>query len=172
MIQAEDCRYFFNSAQHAPAPAGFPGEWIDLAADPSAAHRLIRLGVSPRTDLPAVTVEEAGGKLRVLGVRLSPEEALALAGGEGIGGDDLLVFGTTWCADCRRAKRILEEAGAPFDEVNLDQDPKAEALVLARSGGRRVVPTLLVGERVWLFNPAATRLQRFAESIGQIATPA
>lgn len=172
MTQAEDCRYFFNSALHAPAPAGFPGEWIDLAADPSAAHRLIRLGVSPRTDLPAVTVEEPGGKLRVLGLRLSQEEALALAEGEGLAEESLLVYGTTWCPDCRRAKRILEEAGTRFHEINLDQDPKSEALVLARSGGRRVVPTLLVGDRVWLFNPAAARLQRFADSVGQIAAPA
>ena len=79
MIQAEDCRYFFNSVQHAPPPAGFPGEWIDLAADPSAAHRLIRLGVSPRTDLPAVTVDDVELPLHVnLGLRTDVERALAM----------------------------------------------------------------------------------------------
>ncbi len=168
MTQAQDCRYFFNSTLHTPAPAGFPGEWIDLAADPSAAHRLIRLGVSPRTDLPAVTVEEPGGKLRVLGLRLTSEEALALAAGKGVAGESLRVFGTTWCPDCRGAKRILADVGTSFDEVNLDLDPKAEALVLARSGGRRVVPTLLLDDRVWLFNPAPARLQRFAGSLGSL----
>jgi len=37
--------------------------------------------------------------------------------------------------------------------VDIDRDPRAEALVMRRSGGRRVVPTLLFDGRLWAFNP-------------------
>lgn len=167
MTDGQDRRYYFNSAYHQAPPADFPGEWIDLSRDLSVAHDLIRLGISPRSDLPAVTVEEAGGKLRVLGLRLTPEEALRLAAGDDPGvrleqaATAPTVYGTGWCPDTRRAKRVLEEAGVDYDEVNLDEDPVAEALVLARSGGRRVTPALLFGDRVWLFHPDVRRLGAF-----------
>jgi mycoredoxin len=71
-----------------------------------------------------------------------------------------VIYSSAWCSDCRRAKRVLEEAAAPFDEVSIDQDAGAEAVVLARSGGRRVVPTLRFDDRVWAFNPAPPVLRR------------
>ncbi len=55
---------------------------------------------------------------------------------------------------------MLEEAEAPFAEIDLDRDRAAEALVLERSGGRRVVPTLRFDDRVWAFNPAPPLLRR------------
>lgn len=173
MHQSLDCRYFFNSRLHPAPPADLRGEWIDLARDPSAAHELIRLGISPRSDLPVLVAAEAGGKLRLLGLRLAPDEARALAdgrwrangeaGGEGAAdGDDAAVrlYASTWCADCRTAARLLDEAGQPYEEVNVDEDPEAETLVLMRSGGRRVVPSLLVDERLWAFHPGPVLLRR------------
>jgi hypothetical protein len=44
--------------------------------------------------------------------------------------------------------------------VDIDRDAGAEAMVVQRSGGRRVVPTLRFGERVWAFNPAPPLLRR------------
>ena len=72
----------------------------------------------------------------------------------------MLVYSSSWCPDCRRAKRVLEEAEAAFSEIDIDQDRGAEALVLERSGGRRVVPTLRFDDRVWAFNPAPPLLRR------------
>lgn len=152
MGAALDRTYYFNSRFHPAAPPGV-GQWVDLARDPSAAHGLIRLGISPRHDLPALLLSEAGGKLRVVGVRLSAEEALRLAAGRGVDGGAVTVFSSTWCPDCRRAKRVLAESGVSFREVIVDEDLTAEALVLERSGGRRVVPTLRFGDRVLAFNP-------------------
>lgn len=163
MPEPLDCRYYFNSRFHPAPPPELTGEWIDLAHDPSAAHQLIKLGISPRTDLPALTLEQRG-KLRVLGLRLAPDEALALARGGGVPRADLRLYSAAWCADCRTAKRVLEESGLTYDEINLDEDATAEAMVLARSGGRRVIPTLLFGDRLWLFNPGAQLLRRWLES--------
>jgi len=154
-----DCQVYYDSTLHA-APPSSCGERIDLASDPEAAGQLTRLGLSPQSDLPAVLLTEAGGKIRILGVRLTGEEAATLASGAGIHASTLTIYSSDWCPDCRRAKRVLEEAEAPFEEVDIDRDPGAEAMVLAKSGGRRVVPTLRFDDRVWAFNPDPPLLRR------------
>jgi glutaredoxin len=162
MYQNLDCQVYFNSTQQ-PPPVLHCGEPVDVAADPAAAHQLIKLGISPRHDLPAVLLREPGGKIRVVGLRLSPEEAARLAGGEGFPTSRRLVYSAAWCPDCRRAKRVLDEAETSYDEVDIDRDPKAEATVLERSGGRRVIPTLLFDDRLWAFNPDPPLLRRLLD---------
>ncbi|HEV2853626.1 MAG TPA: glutaredoxin family protein [Thermoanaerobaculia bacterium] len=154
-----DCHVYYHSQRHKapPAECGHP---VDLAAEPEAAEQLAQLGISPERDLPAVLLTEPDGKIRIVGVRLTSEETAKLAGGHGIHAESLVVYSSDWCPDCRRAKRVLEEAEAPFDEVNLDGDIVAEAMILQKSGGRRVVPTLRFGDRVWAFNPAPPLLRR------------
>jgi len=93
-------------------------------------------------------------------VRLTPEETAQLAAGQGIGAGRLIVYSTSWCGDCRNTKRVLQEAAAPFAEIDLDRDRGAEAMVLQRSGGRRVVPTLQFDGRLWVFNPPPPLLRR------------
>jgi mycoredoxin len=159
MQQNLDCQVYFNSHEQAP-PLLSCGEPVDVAADPAAAHQLIKLGISPRHDLPAVLLREPGGKLRVVGLRLSPEEAARLATGAGFPTTQRRVYSSAWCPDCRRAKRVLDEASVGYEEVDIDRDPRAEATVLERSGGRRVVPTLLFDDRLWAFNPDPPLLRR------------
>lgn len=133
---------------------------VDLATEPDAAQQLSRLGISAERDLPALALAEPGGKVRLLGLRLSGAEIARLVEGKGMPAERLVVYSSSWCPDCRNAKRVLHEAETSFDEVDIDQDPAAEALVLERSGGRRVVPTLRFGDRLWAFNPAPPLLRR------------
>jgi mycoredoxin len=170
MAEAVDPRYFFNSRQHSAPRTSFSGAWIDLASDPSSAHELIRLGVSPRRDLPALTLAEPGGRLVLLGTRLTPGEAERLADGSRapLGGSvaragegPAVLYGAAWCWDCEKLRELLERRGRAFEEVNVDHDATAEALVLARSGGRRVTPTLVLDDRIWLFNPPERLVERF-----------
>jgi mycoredoxin len=67
--------------------------------------------------------------------------------------DEITMYSTSWCGDCRRAKRFLKERGIPFAEVNIDEDPDAEDLVLSVNEGRRKVPTMKVGERFFACSP-------------------
>ncbi|HKI04180.1 MAG TPA: glutaredoxin family protein [Thermoanaerobaculia bacterium] len=159
MSQSLDCHIYYDSQRHAvpPSECGHP---IDLNAEPEAAEQLAKLGLSPESDLPAVVLTEPDGKIRIVGVRLTSEETARLATGAGIHGTSVVIYSSDWCPDCRRAKRVLEEAEAPFDEVDIDRDAGAEAMVLQRSGGRRVVPTLRFDDRVWAFNPAPPLLRR------------
>lgn len=66
---------------------------------------------------------------------------------------DITVYCTTWCADCRRAKQFLRERGVEFHEVNIDEVPEAEELVVRVNRGRRKVPTLLVEGRYFACSP-------------------
>lgn len=159
-----NCKFVFNSAhQHVDPPSS--GFAVDLARDPSSAHQLIKLGISPRKDLPAVLLTDAGGKLRVMGLRLSEQEADELIRGRVPESDRLLMFSATWCQNCRRAKQMLDEAGIAYEEIDLDTDLMAEALVIERSGGRRVVPTLRFDERIFVFNPDPGLLHRLLDSV-------
>ncbi len=63
------------------------------------------------------------------------------------------MYCTSWCGDCVRAKRFLRERGVSFSEVNIDEEPDAEDLVLSVNKGRRKVPTIKVGERYFACSP-------------------
>ncbi|MGD0955440.1 MAG: glutaredoxin family protein [Candidatus Acidiferrales bacterium] len=63
------------------------------------------------------------------------------------------IYGTTWCADCRRAKQFLRERKVAFREVNIDEAPDAEELVLRVNNGRRKVPTIEVDGRYFPCSP-------------------
>jgi glutaredoxin len=67
--------------------------------------------------------------------------------------DLITIYSTTWCADCRRAEIFLKERGIGFQEVNIDEDPDAEELVLKVNQGRRKVPTLEVAGRFFACSP-------------------
>jgi glutaredoxin len=159
MSQSLDCHVYYDSTRHQEPPAEC-GSRVDLAAQPQAAGGLAQLGISAESDLPAVLLTEPDGKLRLAGLRLSGEEAVKLAAGQGIQTESLVVYCSAWCPDCRQTKRVLENAEARFAEVDIDRDLGAEAVVLQRSGGRRVVPTLRFDDRVWAFNPPPPLLRR------------
>jgi glutaredoxin len=70
-----------------------------------------------------------------------------------MGMENITIFCTSWCVDCRRAKKFLQERGVDFSEVNIDEEPDAEDLVLQVNEGRRKVPTIKVGERYFACSP-------------------
>jgi len=63
------------------------------------------------------------------------------------------MYSTRWCCDCRRAKNFLRERGVDFREVNIDDAPEAEEIVLKANAGRRKVPTLEVEGRYFSCSP-------------------
>lgn len=67
--------------------------------------------------------------------------------------NDLVMYSTPWCPDCRRAKTFLRERGVAFREINVDQDADAEELIMRVNDGRRVVPTFEVDGRYFSVSP-------------------
>jgi len=71
--------------------------------------------------------------------------------------EQITVYCTHWCPDCRRAKAFLKERGVDFREVNIEENEDAEEIVLQANHGKRRVPTFQVGGRYFAcspFNPA------------------
>ena len=65
----------------------------------------------------------------------------------------ITIYCTSWCCDCRRANQFLRERGVAFREVNIDEAPDAEELILRVNGGRRKVPTIEVEGRYFACSP-------------------
>jgi glutaredoxin len=63
------------------------------------------------------------------------------------------MYGTRWCCDCRRAKKFLKDRGVSFREINIDETPGAEGIVLKANDGRRKVPTIEVDGRFFACSP-------------------
>lgn len=67
--------------------------------------------------------------------------------------EPIIMYSTTWCPDCRRAKSFLKDRGIEVREINIEDDPDAEDLVLRVNNGRRKVPTLQIGDRFFSCSP-------------------
>jgi glutaredoxin len=79
------------------------------------------------------------------------------------------MYSTSWCGDCRNAKRFLNESGVEFSEIDIDQNAAAAQQVIEWSGGRRVIPTfhILTADQnnpIILHNP---KLQVLSEVLQQ-----
>jgi glutaredoxin 3 len=60
---------------------------------------------------------------------------------------DIVVYSTGWCPYCDRARALLERKGAAFREIKVDEDATARDAMLKRTGGRRTVPQIFIGDR-------------------------
>jgi len=67
--------------------------------------------------------------------------------------EPITMYSTAWCPDCRRAKNFLKERGVSFREVNIEEDPAGEEIVIKANDGKRKVPTLEVGGRYFACSP-------------------
>ena len=70
----------------------------------------------------------------------------------------IVVYGTTWCGDCRRSKRLLDRHGIPYVWVDIEEQPEAASLVERINGGRRSVPTIVLGDGQVLVEPSDRQL--------------
>lgn len=57
---------------------------------------------------------------------------------------EIVLYTTTWCGYCVRAKSLLRRKGAAFREVNVEEVPGAREEMEARSG-RMTVPQVFIG---------------------------
>jgi len=66
---------------------------------------------------------------------------------------NLRVYTTSWCPDCRQAKRFLEENKLPYEEIDIEADLRAAKFVKQANSGKRKVPTFDVDGRVFACSP-------------------
>ena len=59
---------------------------------------------------------------------------------------EIVMYSSGWCPYCVRARALLERKGLAFREIKIDEHPAERDAMLARSGGRRTVPQIFVGD--------------------------
>lgn len=70
----------------------------------------------------------------------------------------VVLFSTSTCSWCRRAKRYLQEKRVRFKEINIERDPKA-AQDLIRKTGQTGVPVVKIGSE-WIVGFDQSRIDR------------
>jgi glutaredoxin 3 len=60
---------------------------------------------------------------------------------------EVVMYSTTWCGYCQRARSLLARKGVAVREIKVDEDPQQRDIMVERSGGRRTVPQIFVGDR-------------------------
>jgi glutaredoxin len=63
------------------------------------------------------------------------------------------VYFTSWCPDCRKALRFLDQQGIAYEGIDVDESEEGEELVLRVNDGRRRVPTFEIGGRYFACSP-------------------
>ncbi|MGH9488489.1 MAG: glutaredoxin family protein [Terriglobales bacterium] len=70
----------------------------------------------------------------------------------------LKIYTTTWCPDCRRAKRFLAGQGIAFEEINIEQIEGAAEWVAQQNQGKYKVPTFDLDGRTFACSPYDARI--------------
>jgi mycoredoxin len=77
------------------------------------------------------------------------------------------MYTTTWCGDCKVTKRVLEQRGIAFEEINIEENDQAAEYVMSVNGGRRSVPTLeFADDAVSMSNFSRGKLDSWLEKHG------
>jgi len=71
----------------------------------------------------------------------------------------VVVYGRRWCAISQMVRRYLDRIGLPYEYVDLDLHPEAEARLRWLTGGRVHSPVVYVGGDV-LVQPSVFEPQR------------
>lgn len=77
--------------------------------------------------------------------------------------EQIKVYSTVWCPDCKRAKKFLAEHRVPYENVDIEQDEKAMAFVEKVNNGMRIIPTIVFPDGSTLSEPSNAQL---AEKLG------
>jgi glutaredoxin-like protein len=72
--------------------------------------------------------------------------------------DEIVMYGTVWCGDTRRARAFLDQNNIPYKWIDIDKDPQARKFVESVNNGYRSVPTLIFPDGSKLVEPSAGQL--------------
>lgn len=77
--------------------------------------------------------------------------------------EQIMVYSTVWCPDCKRAKKFLAEHRIPYQNIDIEKDEKAMAFVEKVNNGMRIIPTIVFPDGSVLSEPSNAQL---AEKLG------
>lgn len=81
----------------------------------------------------------------------------------------ITLYGTGWCGDCRRSRRLLEQHQVAYTYVDIEQDEQAAAYVQQVNNGSRSVPTIIFPDGSVLVEPSNVVLTKKLTDLALIA---
>mgnify|MGYP006272444901 CR=1 FL=1 len=77
----------------------------------------------------------------------------------------ITMYSTTWCPDCRLAKRVFGEENIAYTEIDIEKDNAARDIVVKLNNGNQVVPTIVFPDGSMLVEPSAAVLKEKIASL-------
>ena len=77
--------------------------------------------------------------------------------------ENITVYSTTWCSDCKRAKKFFGEQRIAYTNIDIEEKPEFIEIVEKINGGKRSVPTIVFPDGSVLVEPTNAEL---AEKLG------
>jgi thioredoxin reductase (NADPH) len=71
---------------------------------------------------------------------------------------NLIVYGATWCGDCKRSKKFLGEQRIHYTWVDIEHDADGLAMVERINNGKRIIPTIVFEDGSTLIEPSNAEL--------------
>ena len=68
------------------------------------------------------------------------------------------MYVTTWCGDCRMAKRWFDAHGIAYESINIEENDRAAEYVKRVNRGYRSVPTIVFPDGSILVEPSPREL--------------
>ena len=62
------------------------------------------------------------------------------------------IYSTSWCGPCSSAKRMLEELGQTFEEINIEEEDISREELQKLTGGATVPQIIINGEPIGGFD--------------------
>ena len=77
--------------------------------------------------------------------------------------DEIIVYSTNWCSDCKRAKKFFGEQRIPYTNIDIEEYPEYIPFIEKVNDGRRSIPTIVFPDGSILVEPSNAEL---AEKMG------
>jgi len=78
---------------------------------------------------------------------------------------DVTIYTTTWCGYCKRLKRMMQDDGINFVEVDIETTPGTAEIVEKVNNGNQTVPTLVFVDGSAMTNPSLARVKEKLASL-------
>ena len=76
------------------------------------------------------------------------------------------MYTTTWCGYCKRLKRMMQDDGITFAEVDIEQVPGTAEIVEKVNNGNQTVPTLVFSDGSAMTNPSLAKVKEKLAALG------
>jgi len=73
--------------------------------------------------------------------------------------EKITVYGTNWCPDCSRSKRLLDSKDLEYVWIDIEQNPDSAEIVRHLNKGSQVVPTIVLPGGKVLAEPSNRELE-------------